>query len=155
MEEIKMPEAARAFAAGERSPIKGVDDVGVHEIYGTTRNYNEDRVSITLNIKKNGKKSQFFAVYDGHGGSNCCDFLKDTLHEILISHKDFPYDPKKALHDSIMSMEVIDIAWRAMRREGNIHEQAGRGVDAVIREAMRRKSADNLTAILVGLADFR
>lgn len=47
---------------------------------GISRSYNEDRVSITLNIKKNGLKSQFFAVYDGHGGSKCCDYLKDNLH---------------------------------------------------------------------------
>ena len=72
---------------------------------GISRDYNEDRVSITLNIKKNGLKSQFFAVYDGHGGSSCCDYLKDGLHEVVINHKDFPFDPKKALHESILSCE--------------------------------------------------
>jgi protein phosphatase 2C family protein 2/3 len=72
---------------------------------GTTRSYNEDRVSVTLNIKKNGTRSQFFAVYDGHGGSGCCDYLKDRLHEHLIGHKDFPGDPKRALHEAITSCE--------------------------------------------------
>ena len=47
---------------------------------GISRNYNEDRVSITLNIKKKGVRAQFFAIYDGHGGSLCCDYLKDNLH---------------------------------------------------------------------------
>ena len=52
--------------------------VNTHQ--GISRTYNEDRVSITLNIKKKGVKAQFFAVYDGHGGHLCCDFLKDNLH---------------------------------------------------------------------------
>lgn len=55
---------------------------------GIIRNYNEDRVSIILNIvKPKGKekvshwpKCSFFAVYDGHGGNACADFLKDNLH---------------------------------------------------------------------------
>jgi protein phosphatase PTC2/3 len=25
-------------------------------------------------------KCSFFAIYDGHGGSACADFLKDSLH---------------------------------------------------------------------------
>ena len=55
------------------------------------RNYNEDRVSIILNIMKpqNRKdekwpKCSFFGVYDGHGGVKCADFLRDNLHLFLI-----------------------------------------------------------------------
>ena len=56
------------------------------------RNYNEDRVSIILNISKPKFKDHieywpkciFFAVYDGHGGSTCADFLKDSLHQFVI-----------------------------------------------------------------------
>ena len=51
------------------------------------RNYNEDRVSIILNITKPAFKNiedwptcSFFAVYDGHGGASCADFLRDNLH---------------------------------------------------------------------------
>ena len=46
---------------------------------GTSRNYNEDRISIVLDLKKPGskpdeslgsgiKQASFFAVFDGHGG---------------------------------------------------------------------------------------
>jgi len=28
----------------------------------------------------NWPKCSFFAVYDGHGGSTCADFLRDNLH---------------------------------------------------------------------------
>jgi hypothetical protein len=48
---------------------------------GLVRNYNEDRVSIILNIMQSGKgddvnwpKAAFFGIYDGHCGSNCSEF---------------------------------------------------------------------------------
>ena len=57
---------------------------------GTTRKYNEDRVSVILSISppqerenESWPKSSYFAVYDGHGGSKCADFLKDHLHEFV------------------------------------------------------------------------
>jgi len=57
---------------------------------GIVRNYNEDRVSIILNIMKPASraneewpKCSFFGVYDGHGGVNCADFLRDNLHQYV------------------------------------------------------------------------
>ena len=57
---------------------------------GIVRNYNEDRVSIILNIMKPASrvneewpKCSFFGVYDGHGGVACADFLRDNLHQYV------------------------------------------------------------------------
>lgn len=57
---------------------------------GIVRNYNEDRVSIILNIMKPASraneewpKCSFFGVYDGHGGVGCADFLRDNLHQYV------------------------------------------------------------------------
>jgi len=57
---------------------------------GQVRNYNEDRVSIILNvIKPNSRKNEewpkvsFFGIYDGHGGNKCSDFLKENLHHYV------------------------------------------------------------------------
>ena len=72
---------------------------------GINRNYNEDRVSIILNINKNGVKSFFFAIYDGHGGNNCCDFLNEHLHEYILNSKKFPSHPKQAIMDGIKLAE--------------------------------------------------
>lgn len=54
---------------------------------GIIWNYNEDRVSIILNILKphsrageEWPKCSFFGVFDGHGGAACADFLRDNLH---------------------------------------------------------------------------
>lgn len=60
---------------------------------GIIREYNEDRVSIILNIMKPSNKNikdlkwpqiSFFGVFDGHGGSICADFLRDNLHNFII-----------------------------------------------------------------------
>jgi len=57
---------------------------------GLVRGYNEDRVSIILNIPQTQNfkgdkwpKCSFFGIYDGHGGSACADFLRDNLHKFV------------------------------------------------------------------------
>ena len=64
---------------------------GANTNQGIVRNYNEDRVSIILNIMKPANRKEerwpkcsFFGVYDGHGGVSCADFLRDNLHLYLI-----------------------------------------------------------------------
>jgi serine/threonine protein phosphatase PrpC len=55
------------------------------------RNYNEDRVSIILNITQPEQKKHlehwpscsFFAIYDGHGGNKCADLLRENLHQMV------------------------------------------------------------------------
>jgi protein phosphatase 2C family protein 2/3 len=61
-----------------------------NKIINDYRNYNEDRVSIILNLvnpnlKKNERWPQisFFAMYDGHAGSKCAEFLKENLHHYV------------------------------------------------------------------------
>ena len=44
-------------------------------------------------------KCSFFAIYDGHGGSNCADYLKDNLHTIILKSPAFPSDPVQALRE--------------------------------------------------------
>ena len=67
---------------------------------GIIRDYNEDRVSIILNILKPRNKSLpsgvewpqvcFFGVFDGHGGSVCADYLRDNLHNFVVQNEKFP-----------------------------------------------------------------
>lgn len=59
---------------------------------GPVRQYNEDRVSIILNIAKpdhctDWKKAAYFGVFDGHGGVDCADYLRDSLHTFLVKEK--------------------------------------------------------------------
>ena len=79
---------------------------------GLVRNYNEDRVSIILNIVKpehrqheNWPKCSYFGVYDGHGGSACAEFLRDNLHHFVIREDTFPWDPETAIKRGFLKAE--------------------------------------------------
>lgn len=85
---------------------------------GMVRNYNEDRVSIILNIIKPKFKQidfwprcSFFAIYDGHGGANCADFLRDQLHQLIVRDPDFPQNPIKAIQRSFEQAEKQFLEW--------------------------------------------
>ena len=82
------------------------------------RNYNEDRVSIILNIIKPKFKQvdewprcSFFAVYDGHGGAACADYLRDQLHQLIVRDENFPKNPKVAIENGIMEAERVFLEW--------------------------------------------
>lgn len=96
---------------------------------GIVRNYNEDRVSIILNIMKPPSRSgddwprcSFFGVYDGHGGSACADFLRDNLHQFVIKDPNFPSDPKKALRGGF---EAAEKAFLEQSIKYQPHERSG------------------------------
>ena len=92
---VKLPHMEPSKSSNRENGVVKAYAVNTHQ--GTSRNYNEDRVNITLNIRKHGLKAQFFAIYDGHGGNMCCEYLKDNLHEYLIASESFPVDPARAL----------------------------------------------------------
>lgn len=77
---------------------------------GLVRNYNEDRVSIILNISKpetevNWPKCSYFGIFDGHGGHRCSDFLRDNLHKYIIEDKNFPFSPSNAIKNGFLKAE--------------------------------------------------
>lgn len=83
----------------------------VNTTNGLIRNYNEDRVSIVVNIKKKSGWTgrwpvcSYFAVFDGHGGSLCADYLKENLHTQILDHPHFPTDVPKALKEGCRVIE--------------------------------------------------
>lgn len=89
---------------------------GANTHNGLVRNYNEDRISIVLDLKKPGvplggndkttsQKIQFFGIFDGHGGSGCAEFLRDHLHNIIASQQSYPSDLETALRDGCRMAE--------------------------------------------------
>lgn len=79
---------------------------------GVIRNYNEDRVSIVLNIQKPPQKicdrwpkCQFFAIFDGHGGHTCADFLRDNLHQFIVRDQEFPGNPRLAIQNAFQKAD--------------------------------------------------
>ena len=41
------------------------------------KHYNEDRISIVTRLSNEYLEVSIFAVYDGHGGHGCADFLRE------------------------------------------------------------------------------
>lgn len=77
---------------------KSIHSFAVTTHKGIVRNYNEDRVSVLLNVQQNLQKDTqieqgdsycLFSIFDGHGGYGCCNFLKDNLHNKLLETCDF------------------------------------------------------------------
>jgi protein phosphatase 2C family protein 2/3 len=98
---------------------------------GLVRNYNEDRVSIILNIMQSGKqadgkwpKCAFFGVYDGHCGSACAEFLRDNLHKFILRDKHFPASPKDALREGILKAEN-EFLKKCLDAKGELVEKSG------------------------------
>lgn len=55
-------------------------------------------------------KCSYFAVYDGHGGAQCADYLKDHLHQIIVQQDCFPSNPAQALTNGCLAADQAFIA---------------------------------------------
>ena len=72
---------------------------------GIVRNYNEDRVSIIINMNKpNTYKStlpwpkiSYFAIFDGHAGNKCAEYLRENLLKLICSNSYFPENIPEAI----------------------------------------------------------
>ena len=72
---------------------------------GIVRNYNEDRVSIIINMNRpNNYKSSlpwpkisYFAIFDGHAGNKCAEFLRENLLKLICSNIYFPENIPEAI----------------------------------------------------------
>ena len=68
------------------------------------RPYNEDRILINCR-KKNNKKLHLFAIFDGHGGDKCCDFLMNNFDKILFSQNNIINNTPKSLKEAYILLE--------------------------------------------------
>lgn len=99
---------------------------------GVVRKYNEDRVSIILNIiKPNSFKGSywptcsFFGIFDGHGGNKCADYLKDNLHNFIIKSPYFPKNPQKAITEGFNQCDDEYITNHALGPNNIIMDRSG------------------------------
>ena len=105
-----------------------IKSFAVNSYNGLIRNYNEDKVSIilTVNCPKNFKgkywpKISFIAIYDGHGGNSCSDYLRDNLHNYIIKNENFPFDIEKSILTGFENCEKNFIENIALKE----HEKSG------------------------------
>ena len=93
-------------------PMGIIRAYGANTYQGLVRNYNEDRVSIIINMnkpqncnKKYWPKTSFFGIYDGHGGSKCADFLRDSLHKLIFNDENYPENVPEAIKNGFLKAE--------------------------------------------------
>jgi serine/threonine protein phosphatase PrpC len=51
---------------------------------GLVKPFNEDRLSIVPKLSPIYEDISIFAVYDGHGGSGCADYLKENIPRLIL-----------------------------------------------------------------------
>ena len=91
-EDIITPRTLNQF----KKPTNAIELVSVYTDKGRSRPFNEDRVCIMLNVENSMKdKFNYFGIFDGHAGSTCSEYLKDTLHKKILNDKLFFVDIKK------------------------------------------------------------
>jgi serine/threonine protein phosphatase PrpC len=80
---------------------------------GLYRNYNEDRVVMSVNCHRSIARSvdywpstSFFAIYDGHNGQGCAEFMKNNLHQIIMDDSSFPQDTTNAMIASFQNADA-------------------------------------------------
>lgn len=49
----------------------------------------------------------FFGVYDGHGGPQCAEFLRENLHTLILSHEAVRVDTATAIRDAVEEAERL------------------------------------------------
>ena len=85
---------------------------GANTHEGLIKSYNEDRVSIIINMnrplnyrKNRWPKISFFGIYDGHGGKNCAEYLRDNLHKFISNDNYFPDNVPLAIKNGFLYAE--------------------------------------------------
>ena len=100
-----------------QNPFNKIVGYGANSYNGLVRNHNEDRLKIILDYKlnkivtdSNGKtvnpNISYFAIYDGHGGNGCSNFLQEKLHNYLFSSDYFPLFPLQAIYQAYENAEL-------------------------------------------------
>lgn len=112
---------------------------GANTYQGLVRNYNEDRVSIIINMnkpqnynKKYWPKTSFFGIYDGHGGSKCADFLRDSLHKLIFNDENYPENVSEAIKNGFLKAENEFLNNFALDPSNNLNIMDRSGSCAVI-----------------------
>jgi len=72
--------------------------------FKNNRPYNEDKILINC-VKNNKTKMHLFAIFDGHAGDKCCNFLTENFGKILFSNINIFNNASKALKETYITLE--------------------------------------------------
>ena len=92
------------------NPFSKIIGYGANSYNGIVRDHNEDRIKIVLDYKINKQLTinnkiynpniSYFAIYDGHGGNGCTNFLQENLHTYIFNSDYFPLKPLDAIYQA-------------------------------------------------------
>ena len=95
------------------------------------------------------KNCSMFAVYDGHGGADCCNFLKENLHTYVLNTLT-PSDLKASIKQSCNKLDGDFM--KKCRDERGFDTSGSCGLALII--IGRRSSLDN-NLVFVNVGDSR
>ena len=110
-----------------------IKSYAVNTYQGIIRNYNEDRVSIIVNMnkprgyyKKIWPRVSFFGIFDGHGGETCSEFLRDNLHNFIVHNNEFfPDNIPEAIKFAFNKAEKNFIENYALDKKKELKDKSG------------------------------
>ena len=113
-----------------------ISGYGANSYNGIVRNYNEDKIKVIVDYKlekevispkgiKVNPKISYFAIYDGHGGNQCSNFLQEKLHSFLFNSEYFPLYCLQAINDAYnkADLEFQSIAFDS--KKGQLLDKSG------------------------------
>ena len=115
-------------------PYNIIAGFGGNSYNGLIRKSNEDRIKMIADYKlpkpvtiKGGKtinpQISYFAIYDGHGGNKCCNFLQENLHNYIFSSEDFPLYTLKAINSAYIQAE--NNFFSMVSEDGKLNDKSG------------------------------
>ena len=110
-----------------------IKSYAVNTYQGIVRNYNEDRVSIIVNMnkprgyyKKIWPRVSFFGIFDGHGGETCSEYLRDNLHDLICHNNNFfPENIPEAIKLAFEKAEKNFIEKYALNKNKEMIDKSG------------------------------
>ena len=122
------------FSNKQVGPIKSFS---YNSFQGLFKDYNEDRVSVCSLVKKPASskmktwpKISYFAIFDGHGGEECSEFLKNNYLNYLVENPNFPFDIKLSMIETFQKIE--ETFFKLYCKEDNIEESDKSGSCALV-----------------------
>ena len=110
-----------------------IKSYAVNTYQGIIRDYNEDRVSIIVNMSKPRGYYQkiwprvsFFGIFDGHGGETCSEYLRDNLHHLLCHNNQFfPQNIPEAIKLAFEKADKIFLENYALNKKKEMIDKSG------------------------------
>lgn len=151
---IKQKEKSLPMFTKARTVVKSFGKIKafvVNTHKGIVRTSNEDRVSILLNAQNKFVKLKspisscaMFTVFDGHGGTDCCNYMKDNLHNKILLELDVQGNFNKSIKKIYKDIDLTYLK-RAAKKKQNYAGSCANSVFIIDDELVVVNTGDSRT----------